>query len=228
MDNINSDFRETIINTISLKDPLIDIGEALLDSEISNEILKGIPILGWFSKTVSVVDKVRTKFLVDKIFKFLNGLSDTSEDVFREFEAKYLSNPEDLEGFYSALLIAIDRIDHLDKMKILANLFSNLLIGKIDEPFFQRSFNIVQSLYFNDLKDFIENKMSFSYSEQYEIPNINQSLISLGLLTFHIVNVENYTKRLPNETELKFHYMYSSFGLKFINACKLNNSKRAL
>lgn len=63
-----------------------------------------------------------------------------------------------MEGFYSALLVAIDRVDHLDKMKIIANLFSNLMIGKIDESFFQRSFNIVQSLYFNDLNDFIENK----------------------------------------------------------------------
>lgn len=50
MENVNSDLRESIINSISLKDPLIDIGEAILDSKISNEILKEIPILGGFPK----------------------------------------------------------------------------------------------------------------------------------------------------------------------------------
>lgn len=226
MENVNSDLRESIINSISLKDPLIDIGEAILDSKISNEILKEIPILGWISKTVTVVDKVRTKFLVDKIFKFVNGLSDINEGEFREFEAKYLSNPEDMEGFYSALFVAIDRVDHLDKMKIIANLFSNLMIGKIDESFFQRSFNIVQSLYFNDLNDFIENKLIFTYDEIYERSNINHALLSLGLLTFHIIDNQNSNKRVPNETNLKFHYVYSSFGRKFIDACQFNSSKR--
>lgn len=142
----------------------------------------------------------------------------------REFEHKYLTNGKDLERFYSSLLIAIDRIDHIDKMRILANLFTNLVRKNIDEAFFQRAFNIINTIYFEDIKDYIENKLFFSYDESFDSMNVSHSFLSLGLLTFSIVNVENSTKRIPNEADLKFHYIYSAFGQKFIRACKISEA----
>lgn len=225
MENIYNDFRKALINSINFREPIIAIGEVLIDSKIRNVLLKEIPILSWISKAVTIVDKIKTEFLVDKIISFLNNLSEIDKNEIIEFESNYLSDGGDLEKFYSTLLVAIDRIDHLEKMQILANLFTNFIKGNIDEAFFLRSFNIVQTIYFNDLKDYISNKIYFSYEEAYDHLNVTHSFLSLGLLTFRLVDIENSKKRLANETNLKFHYIHSDFGFKFIEACKVKGHK---
>lgn len=215
----DKEFKISIVNAISLKEQFSDIIEALLDSQTENEFVKELPIVGWVMKSIGVVDKIKTKFLVNKILYFLKGISSISEYELRSFETKYLSNPKSIEKFYESLLISIDRLNHLDKSEIIASLFKSLIRGKIDNAFFFRSVNIVESIFIEDLKEYLTGRLAFTYTEIHEKANINQTFLFYGLITSHIVTQENATKRVHQEAELRFHFVYSSFGQKFIKEC---------
>lgn len=215
----DKEFKISIVNAISLKEQFSDIIEALLDSQTENEFVKELPIVGWVMKSVGVVDKIKTKFLVNKILYFLKGISSISEYELRSFETKYLSNPKSIEKFYESLLISIDRLNHLDKSEIISSLLKSLIRGKIDNAFFFRSVNIVESIFIEDLREYLTGRLAFTYTEIHEKANINQTFLFYGLITSHIVTQENATKRVHQEAELRFHFVYSSFGQKFIKGC---------
>ena len=48
-----------------------DIIEAFFDTKTENEFVKNLPVVGWLVKSAGVVDKLKTKFLVNTILKFL-------------------------------------------------------------------------------------------------------------------------------------------------------------
>jgi hypothetical protein len=115
---------------------LSDIIEVFLDSQTENKFVKGLPVVGLVMKSVGVVDKIKTKFLVNKILFFIKGISNISEDELHSFESKYLSNPRSIEKFCETLLISIDRLSHLDKSEIISSLFKSLIRGKINNSSF--------------------------------------------------------------------------------------------
>ena len=216
---LNKDFKNSIFNSLSLKQPIVDISEAFFDSNITNEFLKDLPIIGWASKAVTAADIIRTNFLINKILAFLEGISDLTHDEINAFEQKYLLNSKEVNKFYNALLISIDRINHIDKATIISHLFRSLIHFNINESFFLRSVNIVENIFIEDLKEYLTGRLTFTRSEIYEKANVTQIYLSYGLLNSHIVQQENATQRVHQEAELRFHYMYSSFGQKFIKAC---------
>jgi hypothetical protein len=216
---LDKEFRVSLINSKSLKEPLSDIIEALLDTMTENEFVRNLPVVGWLLKSVSAVDNIKTKFLVSKILYFINGMSNVSEEELLAFENKQLSDQKSIDKFYESLLISIDRLNHLDKSTIISSLFKSLIHGKINEAFFLRSVNIVESIYIEDLKEYKTGRLVFTYTEIHEKANINQTYLSFGLLISHIVTQNNATQRVHQEAELRFHYVYSSFGRKFIKAC---------
>ncbi len=77
----------------------------------------------------------------------------------------------------------------------------------------------MESIFIEDLKEYLTGRLAFTYSEIYEKANINQTYLFFGLITSRIVTHENTTKRVHQEAELRFHYVYASFGQKFIKAC---------
>ena len=216
---IDKEFKDSIINTISIKDQVTDVFEALIDLQIENEFVKDIPVLGWVAKSVGAVDKIKTNFLVNKILLFLKGISTISKEELLLFENKYLSSQKNIDKFYEALLISIDRLNDRDKSIIISSLFKSLIHDRIDESFFLRSSNIVESIYIADLKEYLTGRLVFTYTDIHEKANVNQTYLSFGLLTSHIVTQNNATQRVHQEAELRFHYVYSSFGRKFIKAC---------
>jgi hypothetical protein len=107
--------KDSIDNIFLLKEPLSDIIEAFFDTKTENEFVRNLPVVGWLVKSVGVVDKIKTKVLVNKILYLLKGISRISEKELRSFEKKHLSNQKSIDKFYDSLLISIDRLNHLDK-----------------------------------------------------------------------------------------------------------------
>jgi hypothetical protein len=216
---INKDFKNSIFNSLSLKESIAEIAEAFLDSNTRNEFLKDLPIIGWASRAITAADIIRTNFLINKILKFLEGISGLTQEEINKFEQKHLLKSKNISNFYNALLISIDCINHIDKAKIISSLFRSLIHNKINESFFLRSVNIIENIYFEDLKEYLTGTLIFTSSELYEKANVTQIYLSFGLLNSHIVQQENATQRVHQEAELRFHFTYSSFGQKFIKAC---------
>jgi hypothetical protein len=216
---ISKDFINSVINAISIKEPLGDILESIVDLETESEFIKNIPVIGWIFKAVGVVDKIKTKFLVQKILLFLNELSSITDEERESFEKKNFSTEKEIESFYEVLLISIERLNHLEKAKILSTLFKCVIKNEIDKSFFLRSNNIVEGVYIDDLIKYLNGKIFFSYSENYQEANPTQVLLSYGLLTSYLVNQESAVKRVHQESDVRFHFVNSPFGLKFIKAC---------
>lgn len=216
---ISNDFINSVVNSISIKEPLGDILESIVDLETENEFIKNIPVIGWVFKTVGVVDKIKTKFLVQKILLFLNELSSITDRERELFEKKYFSTEKEMESFYEVLLISIERLNHLEKAKILSTLFKCLIKNEIDKSFFLRTINVVEGIYIDDLMKYLDGKLFFKYSEDYQEADPTQIFLSYGLLTSYLVNQEGAAKRVNQESDVRFHFVNSSFGLKFIKAC---------
>jgi hypothetical protein len=63
--HIEKDFKDSIDNISLLKEPLSDIIEAFFDTKTENEFVRNLPVVGWLVKSVGVVDKIKTKVLVN-------------------------------------------------------------------------------------------------------------------------------------------------------------------
>jgi hypothetical protein len=89
---IDEEFRESVLRVISIKEPLKDIFEAFIDTHIGNDFIQNIPVVSWGATAISIADKVKTNYLVNKIMLFLQGLSNVNEEEIKDFEKVYLSN----------------------------------------------------------------------------------------------------------------------------------------
>lgn len=217
--NSKEDFKNSIVLRKLFKKSLLDISEAIVDSILSNEILKSIPVVGWISKSITAIDQIRTNFLVKKILIFLNGISDIEDEELQKFETIYLSNAKYKDKIYEALLIAIDQFNHEDKSRVLASLFKAWVRKKIDTTFFLRAVNIVNTLYIDDLKEYITGKLNlYEYRSSNRI-NVKQLFLSLGLLESYFVKSESSVQRVHNEESIRLEYKHSDFGNKFMKAC---------
>jgi hypothetical protein len=57
-----------------------DGAEILLDSALDEGFLRDIPILGWIAKTYGLVNTVRERIFLQKIFRFLRGTQSTTAE----------------------------------------------------------------------------------------------------------------------------------------------------
>ncbi len=87
----DKEFKISIVNAISLKEQFSDIIEALLDSQTENEFVKELPIVGWVMKSVGVVDKIKTKFLVNSSPTFNNHYIAVKDEVVFDYGLKQLT-----------------------------------------------------------------------------------------------------------------------------------------
>jgi hypothetical protein len=65
----------------------------------------------------------------------------------------------------------------------------------------------VESIYIEDLKEYLTGRLVFTYTEIHERADVNQTYLSFGLLTSHIVTHNTSTQRVNQEAELRFHYV---------------------
>jgi hypothetical protein len=54
-----------------ISDIAFDAGEILLDSALDEGLLRDIPVFSWIAKTYGLVNTVRERIFLQKIFRFL-------------------------------------------------------------------------------------------------------------------------------------------------------------
>lgn len=65
-----------------------EVAEIALDTLLSEDVLKEIPVFGWFVKGYGVVNTVRDRVFLKKIAMFLRGLDHVNEDEKNDFREK--------------------------------------------------------------------------------------------------------------------------------------------
>jgi hypothetical protein len=148
-DSLGESFRKSLQNKIN--DINIDFSEAILDTVISDELLKEIPIIKSIVTVAQIGISIKNQFLFKKLLKFLFELNSIPIEERQKFIDK-LDNNNFSKSIYDNLLIVIDRLDNDEKAQIMGKLLKALIYEKIELDMFFRLINILEKVFINDLR----------------------------------------------------------------------------
>jgi len=189
MTNKDLDIFDSVKSEI-IKDLTPEILETTFDLITKSELIKEIPIFGIGFKTYSIYQNITESFFVKKILKFLYELKDISYDKREEF-IKNLETKKETAKAGEKLLIILNRLNDIEKAKIIGKLFNNTILEKISFEDFDRLTHIIDNAYINDLKS-LKNNPHLSYLDN----SVKSNLYILGLLNQSIPNLEKKQKSL--------------------------------
>lgn len=204
-----------IIKSKDLGDLSIDLVEKVLDNEISNEILKEIPIL----KLLVTVKNIYTSYS-DRIFikKAMNVLLEMGEINWKERVELTSELDEEDESGAEKILMAIERLETTKKCKVYGRLCKLKAVGKIKyKEDFLRLTKLIQDAYLDDLilvLDFKKGEGKEIYEGDY------YPIISLGLLYQEPSEQKPIQRNYQNDEndpefkggEIEFNYHLSDLG----------------
>jgi hypothetical protein len=206
---------DELLKSKDLKDITRDIVEKVLDSQITDEVLKEIPVV----KSLVAVRNIFTS-ISDRIFikKAMNVLLELGE-VDWEQRAALTSelNDNNCTGA-EKILMAIDRLETIEKCKVYGRLCRLKALNKISVNGFLRLTKVIQDAYLEDLlliKDFKQDQKEEVMEGDY------YSIILLGLLYQERteqaeirVNHNRYHANEPEITggEINFYFLLSNTG----------------
>ncbi|TGL00856.1 MULTISPECIES: hypothetical protein [Leptospira] len=121
------------------KESLVNLGEVLIDLNLSEGIIKDIPILSTFLSARKSVLDIRDKLYLKKILKFLHNLSIVETKDRESFIKKINSDSKIKELISSNILLLLDKIHEIDK----SNLISVALIEFIEEKIKIEEFELI-------------------------------------------------------------------------------------
>jgi hypothetical protein len=207
---------QKIIESKDLKDISLVLLEQVMDNEISNDVLKEIPIL----KSILAIKNVYSSYS-DRIFikKAMTVLMEIGEINWKQrVELNRELDDEDEQGS-EKILMAIDKLETTKKCKVFGRLCKLKALGKIDREDFLRLTKLIQDAYLDDLElvpYFVSKKEQKKriYEEEF-VP-----LISLGIIYQQpgeqkpIEKAYQYEEGDPEFKggEIEFDYLFSFVG----------------
>jgi len=137
-----------IIKSEDLKSISIDLVERVLDNDITNEIIKEIPIL----KSLIAVRNIYSSY-TDRIFikKAMNVLLELSDTNWKERIELTTDLDDENSSGSEKILMAIDNLETLEKCKVFGRLCKLKALGQIDLYEFKRLTKLIQDAYIDDL-----------------------------------------------------------------------------
>jgi hypothetical protein len=130
-----------LVRTIAsnqLGDATFDLAEVALDQNLTEGILKEVPIVGTLVKILRARQSISDELFVRKLVRFLADLK-TVPPADRENLLKcYPNSSEQQRVLGENLLLAIERLDDVEKPAVLARFFSAFIQSRIDYTTFTR------------------------------------------------------------------------------------------
>lgn len=181
-----------------------DFFEIALDSVLHDGVAKDIPILGALTNLYKSGVNIKEHIFKKKIEGLINNISDITEDEIEKFNYQFENDPQYSIRVAEQLTIIIDRLDDLEKTKLLAKAFTGFVKRKIDFEQFRRISRAIERCMIEDLKE-VHNfeRANDAFSE------ITYELASSGLI---------YLVQLPQiaAPEAKSMYKITEFGELFV------------
>jgi len=215
---VKEQFNE-IINSKDLKDISIDLVEKVLDNEITDKLLKEIPILKSLVAARNMYQSYTDRIFIKKAMYVLLELGETNLKERIEL-TKELDDID--ESGAEKILMAIDRFETIKKSKVYGRLCRLKAIGKLKyKDDFLRLTKLIQDAYLDDLI----LVTSFSKGEKKEIHEGDYyPLINLGLIFQEpseqkpIERIHHYNEYEPEfiNSKIEFNYLLSDLGLLFL------------
>lgn len=158
---------------------LANFGELELDELIDSEALKEIPLVGWAVNLYKVGMTVSDKILTKKILHFLSELHDISPQKRDKFRNKLSKKPKFQAKVGEQILLYLDKIENLEKCRLIGLLMKSFFDERIGEEHFFRLVNVIEKTYLEDLLQYVAfGPHGVHYDYQRE------ALQGQGLLTY--------------------------------------------
>jgi hypothetical protein len=138
-----------------ISDIAFDAGEILLDSALDEGLLRDIPVFSWIAKTYGLVNTVRERIFLQKIFRFLQGVQATTAEERRAFAERVEADPGYQRKVGEGLLLLLDRHESVDKAELLGKVFAAFVRNEISHGEFERYAFIIDRQYIRDLTNLL-------------------------------------------------------------------------
>lgn len=153
---MNGDIDKGLLKSIgnnSIKDLSIEAGEIALNSIVESDLIDSIPVLGILNKMYKSGVGISERIFAKKILMFLDELTNLSQKENDKFQNKFLEPGSERQKFGEKLVVLIDKLDDINKSKLIAKAFRLYLNEKIDKnTFFDLCYSI-QAIKYHYLKE---------------------------------------------------------------------------
>ncbi len=138
---MNESTGKALIKTIAgqkLGEIVIASAEIAVDSILSDGPLKDLPVIGTIKSLVNIGITIKEELFIRKLLKFLIELQSISFSEREKFFEQFSNNPTEQQKLGDNLLLAIDRLDDVEKPRLLARFFCSYIKGDIKFVTFSR------------------------------------------------------------------------------------------
>lgn len=174
-----------------------------LDDNLITSFLEEVPLFATSKKVINYLYERHERSFIRKFITYLWGIKDISFEQRTSFISDVAKNAEDSSGEF--FLSIINRIDHLKKANILANISIAKINNQIDIEDFFRLCHVLERIPFIDLK----------YLKDYVIPCYRscstELLASSGVISLSIIDGGNF-----DDTNGTDKYQLTDIGYKLL------------
>ena len=195
------------VASAKLADVVFDAAEVALDENLADGVLKELPIIGTVVKLVHAGQSVSEALFVRKLLRFLTELQSVPTEERRKLLEEYPDSSDKQNALGENLLLALERLDDVEKPKILARFFAAYIKSEIDYMTFTR---LARSLERFNLA-LLPNLRWFYTREEPQVPTPEEVIHELSLAGLVTVSLEGSGTFNGGAS-----YLYSSLGKVFL------------
>jgi len=197
---------ETLKNS-DLRSISKDLAEVAIDGVLKDGILKDIPVVNTLIATYKAGQSIRDNLFNRKLMRFLSNLSEISTAERTEVIEKLETSPGDVGEM---LLLTLERLDNLDKPKLLAKAFLLLAKNEISVGEFYDLKIIIENVNINDL-----NEIRKFYEDYLYCPNeLISSLLQTKLASINESGIMDNAHPLFKTTEIGYVFLTKIIGIE--------------
>lgn len=159
------------------------LSEIALDSILSDGIFKDIPFVGSLISIGKLTKSVSDRLLLFRILTFIKGFGVKSQSDIDEIKEKYFKD-EDYQRIGSKLLLTLEKIDDVIKIKWLAKSFRMYLDKKVDQKSFLKISSIINTAFVSDIGQIIafEKRSNITSNNNLIDSYVLDHMYTIGLL----------------------------------------------
>lgn len=200
---VSSSLEETLINS-DLTSVTIELAEVSLDQLLNDGLLKDIPILSTLVGVGKTAQNVRNHLFLKKMIYFISQVSTIPQKEREEVINEIDQSQKFRIKVGEKLLYIIDRSEDYKSAEVIAKLFSAFLKRKITYPQFLKTSAIVNGVFFDDLKSFVNQEKRYT---NYSLEEIGD-LINSGL---YDIEVEQISIDVEDQDDHKSNRKYKTY-----------------
>lgn len=121
-----------------LGNAIFDVAEVMLDQNLADGVLKDLPLVGIPVKLARAQQSISEELFIRKLARFLNDLQDIPAEDRAKLLDDFPDGSEKQRVLGENLLLALERLDDIEKPAVLARFFAARMRSEIDYITFTR------------------------------------------------------------------------------------------